>query len=112
VRPTSDSDEDQHEDFYDDLGELVRSQKSNYVVVSGDFNARLGSRRTGENFMEQTVQNNEIRLEKGWQIPARYTICITAIASSLKLRRKDGPTSSRMGSITVKWTISCATEGP
>ncbi|PIO66594.1 hypothetical protein TELCIR_11689 [Teladorsagia circumcincta] len=46
----SDSDEDQQEDFYDDLSELIRSQKCSCAVVSGDFNARVRSRRTGENF--------------------------------------------------------------
>uniref|UniRef100_A0A7I5EE48 Reverse transcriptase domain-containing protein n=1 Tax=Haemonchus contortus TaxID=6289 RepID=A0A7I5EE48_HAECO len=49
--PTSDCSDDQHEDFYDYLGELVRSQKSSYVVVSGDFNARVGGRGSGERFI-------------------------------------------------------------
>ncbi|PIO77183.1 hypothetical protein TELCIR_00699 [Teladorsagia circumcincta] len=49
--PMCDSNEEQHEDFYDDLGELIRSQKSSCVVVSGDFNARTGSQRQGERFV-------------------------------------------------------------
>ncbi|PIO53766.1 hypothetical protein TELCIR_24886, partial [Teladorsagia circumcincta] len=56
--PTSDSDESQHEDFYDDLGEIVRSQKTSYVVISGDFNARVGSRRTGEKFIGANSAEN------------------------------------------------------
>ncbi|PIO74397.1 hypothetical protein TELCIR_03598 [Teladorsagia circumcincta] len=43
--------EEQHQDFYGDLGELIRSQKSSYVVVFGDFNARIGSRMQGERFI-------------------------------------------------------------
>ncbi|XGW33727.1 hypothetical protein V3C99_017843 [Haemonchus contortus] len=49
--PTTDCSDDQHEDFYDHLGELVRSQKSSYIVVSGDFNARVGERRSGGRFI-------------------------------------------------------------
>ncbi|PIO71663.1 hypothetical protein TELCIR_06428 [Teladorsagia circumcincta] len=46
-----DSSEEQHEDFYDDLEELARSQKSSCVVVSGDFNAGIGSQRQGKRFI-------------------------------------------------------------
>ncbi|PIO69788.1 endonuclease/exonuclease/phosphatase family protein [Teladorsagia circumcincta] len=43
--PTADSDEEEHDDFYDQLEELIRRGT---VVVMGDFDARIGSRRAGE----------------------------------------------------------------
>ncbi|PIO64418.1 hypothetical protein TELCIR_13953 [Teladorsagia circumcincta] len=45
--PIADSDEEEHDDFYEQLEELIRRERS-YVVVMGDFNARIGSRRAGE----------------------------------------------------------------
>ncbi|EPB70920.1 hypothetical protein ANCCEY_09977 [Ancylostoma ceylanicum] len=41
--PTADRDEEEHDEFYSDLGDLVRSQKSTFVLVMGDFNARIGT---------------------------------------------------------------------
>ncbi|XGW03201.1 hypothetical protein V3C99_014865 [Haemonchus contortus] len=48
--PTADSDEEQHNNFYEQLEELVRRQRG-YVVVMGDFNAWVGSRKHGEVFI-------------------------------------------------------------
>ncbi|VDO67195.1 unnamed protein product [Haemonchus placei] len=48
--PTADTDEEQHDNFYERLEELVRRQRG-YVVVMGDFNARVGSRKHGEVFV-------------------------------------------------------------
>uniref|UniRef100_A0A7I4Y1L8 Endo/exonuclease/phosphatase domain-containing protein n=1 Tax=Haemonchus contortus TaxID=6289 RepID=A0A7I4Y1L8_HAECO len=48
--PTADSDEEQHDNFYVQLEELVRRQRG-YVVVMVDFNARVGSRKHGEVFI-------------------------------------------------------------
>ncbi|PIO75412.1 hypothetical protein TELCIR_02534 [Teladorsagia circumcincta] len=45
--PIAGSDEEEHDDFYEQLEELIRRERS-YVVVMGDFNARIGSRRAGE----------------------------------------------------------------
>ncbi|PIO68063.1 hypothetical protein TELCIR_10165 [Teladorsagia circumcincta] len=45
--PTADSAEEQHDIFYEQLEELVRSQHG-YVVVMVNFNARIGSRKVGE----------------------------------------------------------------
>ncbi|PIO59984.1 hypothetical protein TELCIR_18536, partial [Teladorsagia circumcincta] len=45
--PIADSDEEEHDDFYEQLEKLICRQRS-YVVVMGDFNARIGSRRPGE----------------------------------------------------------------
>ncbi|PIO67920.1 hypothetical protein TELCIR_10313 [Teladorsagia circumcincta] len=45
--PIADSDEEERDDFYEQLEELICRQRS-YVVVMGDFNARTGSRRPGE----------------------------------------------------------------
>ncbi|EPB77701.1 hypothetical protein ANCCEY_03205 [Ancylostoma ceylanicum] len=39
--PTADRDEVQHDEFYSDLDDLVRSQESTFVVVMGGFNARM-----------------------------------------------------------------------
>ncbi|PIO74810.1 hypothetical protein TELCIR_03175 [Teladorsagia circumcincta] len=39
--PMCDSSEEQHEDFYDDLGELIRSQKSSCVVVISHHRAQI-----------------------------------------------------------------------
>uniref|UniRef100_A0A7I4Z481 Endonuclease exonuclease phosphatase domain containing protein n=1 Tax=Haemonchus contortus TaxID=6289 RepID=A0A7I4Z481_HAECO len=47
--PTADSDEEQHDHFYEQLEELVRRQRGN-VVVMGDFNARVGSQKHGVAF--------------------------------------------------------------
>lgn len=49
--PTADRSEEEHEDFYDELGDLVRSQKCSYLVVMGDFNARVGPRKPGEHYI-------------------------------------------------------------
>ncbi|VDO46664.1 unnamed protein product [Haemonchus placei] len=38
--PTADSEEEQHDNFYEQLEELVRRQRG-YVVVMGEFNARI-----------------------------------------------------------------------
>ncbi|PIO73932.1 hypothetical protein TELCIR_04076, partial [Teladorsagia circumcincta] len=45
--PIADSDEEEHDDFFEQLEELIRRERS-YVVVMGDFDARIGSRRAGE----------------------------------------------------------------
>ncbi|EYC04149.1 hypothetical protein Y032_0089g2246 [Ancylostoma ceylanicum] len=45
--PTADPDEEEHEQFYSDLGDLVRFKKSTFVVVMGDFNARIGPWKVG-----------------------------------------------------------------
>ncbi|PIO77099.1 hypothetical protein TELCIR_00811 [Teladorsagia circumcincta] len=45
--PIADSDEEEHDDFYEQLEKLICRQRS-YVVVMVDFNARIGSRRSGE----------------------------------------------------------------
>ncbi|PIO59004.1 hypothetical protein TELCIR_19544, partial [Teladorsagia circumcincta] len=44
--PIADSEEEEHGDFYEQLEELICRQRS-YVVVVGDFNARVGSKRLG-----------------------------------------------------------------
>ncbi|VDL75321.1 unnamed protein product, partial [Nippostrongylus brasiliensis] len=49
--PTADRSEEEHEDFYDELGDLVRLQKCSYLVVMGDFNARVGPRKAGEHYI-------------------------------------------------------------
>ncbi|VDL86622.1 unnamed protein product, partial [Nippostrongylus brasiliensis] len=49
--PTADRSEEEHKDFYDELGDLVRSQKCSYLVVMGDFNARVGPRKPGEHYI-------------------------------------------------------------
>uniref|UniRef100_A0A158QKG7 Reverse transcriptase domain-containing protein n=1 Tax=Haemonchus placei TaxID=6290 RepID=A0A158QKG7_HAEPC len=45
----ADSDEGKHHSFYEQLEELVRRQRG-YVVVMGDFNARVGSRKHDRTF--------------------------------------------------------------
>ncbi|KAL6738932.1 hypothetical protein Aduo_012428 [Ancylostoma duodenale] len=45
---TADRDEEEHNEFYSDLGDLVRFKKSTFIVVMGDFNARIGPRKVGE----------------------------------------------------------------
>ncbi|EYC05140.1 hypothetical protein Y032_0084g1800 [Ancylostoma ceylanicum] len=59
--PTTDRDEEEHDEFYSDLGDLVRSQKSTFVVVMGDFDARIGPRKVGEVFIgpNSAEQRNE-----------------------------------------------------
>ncbi|KAL6742408.1 hypothetical protein Aduo_015561 [Ancylostoma duodenale] len=58
---TADRDDEEHDEFYSDLSDLVRSQKSTYVVVKGDFNARIGPRKVGELFIgpNSAEQRNE-----------------------------------------------------
>ncbi|XGW05879.1 hypothetical protein V3C99_016328, partial [Haemonchus contortus] len=48
--PTANSDEEQHDNFHDQAEELVLRQRG-YVVVKGDLNARVGSRKHGEVFI-------------------------------------------------------------
>ncbi|PIO76616.1 hypothetical protein TELCIR_01302 [Teladorsagia circumcincta] len=48
--PTADSDEEQHDIIYEQLEKLV-SSRHGYVLVMGDFYARIGSRKAGEVFI-------------------------------------------------------------
>ncbi|XGW10699.1 hypothetical protein V3C99_012309, partial [Haemonchus contortus] len=66
--PTADSDEEQHDSFYEQLEELVRRQRG-YVVVMGDFNARVGSRKHGEVFIGP--HSAEERNEAGERLATR-----------------------------------------
>ncbi|VDL66817.1 unnamed protein product [Nippostrongylus brasiliensis] len=61
--PTADSSEELHEEFYEELQDLIRSQKSNCIIVGGDFNARIGPRRPGERFIGPN--SAEIRNDTG-----------------------------------------------
>lgn len=46
--PTSSHSDDEIEEFYQDLQELLDSSKSHYKMVIGDFNARVGKHLTGD----------------------------------------------------------------
>ena len=46
--PTSSNDEEEIEAFYMDLKKLYREDNTFYNVIVGDFNAKIGSRRTPE----------------------------------------------------------------
>ncbi len=46
--PTSDYDEDEIEAFYMDLEKFYREDRTFYKVIVGDFNAKIGCRRTPE----------------------------------------------------------------
>ncbi|EYC35643.1 hypothetical protein Y032_1006g3374 [Ancylostoma ceylanicum] len=57
----ADKDGEEPDKFHSDLGDLVHSQKSTYIVVMGDFNARIGLRTVGELFVgpNSAQQRNE-----------------------------------------------------
>lgn len=43
--PTSASEEDEIETFYDELGEALRTRPAHYTLLTGDFNAKLGRKQ-------------------------------------------------------------------
>ncbi|VDL82691.1 unnamed protein product [Nippostrongylus brasiliensis] len=48
---TADSSEELLEEFYEELQDLIRSQKSNCIIIGGDFSVRIGPRRPGDRFI-------------------------------------------------------------
>lgn len=46
--PTSSSDEEEIEEVYNDLFNLINKAKSTYLIVMGDFNAKVGLGKNGE----------------------------------------------------------------
>ncbi|VDL84639.1 unnamed protein product [Nippostrongylus brasiliensis] len=59
--PTADSSVELHEEFYEELQDLIRSQKSSCIILGGDFNARIGPRSPGERFIgpnSAEIRNN------------------------------------------------------
>uniref|UniRef100_A0A7I4YYH8 Endonuclease exonuclease phosphatase domain containing protein n=1 Tax=Haemonchus contortus TaxID=6289 RepID=A0A7I4YYH8_HAECO len=84
--PSADSDEEQHDSFYEQLEELVRRQRG-YVVVMGDFNARLGSRKHGEVFIGP--HSADERNEPGERLETRRTD--KTVTKSTKSRHPESP---------------------
>uniref|UniRef100_A0A7I4YPZ0 Craniofacial development protein 2-like n=1 Tax=Haemonchus contortus TaxID=6289 RepID=A0A7I4YPZ0_HAECO len=94
--PTADSDEEQYDNFYEQLEELVRRQRG-YVVVMGDFNDRVGSRKYGEIFI--VSHSAEERTEAGERLASfcelhHPTMAIVSPQS----------TTEKMGSYLAEWT--------
>src|SRR5271163_1116329 len=46
--PTSTYDDEIVEEMYDEINTLMDSVKTHYTMVIGDFNAKIGTRKTGE----------------------------------------------------------------
>ena len=46
--PTSSSSEQEIEEFYDDLSKIIEENKTNYTMIIGDFNAKVGVARNSE----------------------------------------------------------------
>ena len=46
--PTSDHDDDEVEQFYEDITKALEERKSSYTIVMGDFNAKVGKQQEGE----------------------------------------------------------------
>jgi hypothetical protein len=49
--PTSASEDDDIEDFYELVDEVMARGKATYNIIMGDFNAKLGKRKDGERFI-------------------------------------------------------------
>uniref|UniRef100_A0A7I4YUY0 Endo/exonuclease/phosphatase domain-containing protein n=1 Tax=Haemonchus contortus TaxID=6289 RepID=A0A7I4YUY0_HAECO len=105
--PTADSDEEQHDNFYEQLEELLRRQRG-YVVVMGDFNARIGLRKHGEVFIGP--HSAEARNEPGERLASSVNCIIFAMAivSCSRHHGKDGLISRRMDNTVTKSTTFCA----
>ncbi|PIO75058.1 hypothetical protein TELCIR_02916 [Teladorsagia circumcincta] len=87
--PIADSDEEEHDDFYEQLEELICRQRS-YVVVMGDFNARIESRRPGEVYIGPHSAEECNEAGRGWQVFANSITSIMAIVISSNRPEKDG----------------------
>ena len=46
--PTSDHDDDEVEQFYEDITKALEEHKASYTIVMGDFNAKVGEQQEGE----------------------------------------------------------------
>ena len=46
--PTSDHDDDEVEQFYEDITKALEEHKASYTIVMGDFNAKVGKQQEGE----------------------------------------------------------------
>ena len=48
--PTSSAEDDKVEHFYDDIGRAVADSDSKYKIITGDFNAKIGTKTKEEDF--------------------------------------------------------------
>ena len=46
--PTANSTDQEIEEFYDDLSNIIDHEKTNYTMIIGDLNAKVGERQNGE----------------------------------------------------------------
>lgn len=70
--PTADSEDAEHEEFYNLLLDVIQKSKSFYKIVMGDFNARVGRRMGNEKFIGP--HSADIRNEAGDRL---VTFCET-----------------------------------
>jgi len=61
--PTLDASDQEHADFYDSLDDVIKSTRSHYRFVVGDFNARIGKRLDSELYVGNF--SHEARNESG-----------------------------------------------
>ena len=71
--PTADKDDQEHAEFYDEVRDALSANRAYYKAIIGDFNARLGPRKTGEVFIGP--HSAEARNEAGDRLAA---FCETA----------------------------------
>ncbi|MFH4982497.1 hypothetical protein AB6A40_009206 [Gnathostoma spinigerum] len=63
--PTSTSDDDEVEDFYNEVDNILE-KKSTYTIVMGDFNAKTGRGKEGENVSGVKESVKGMKEENEW----------------------------------------------
>lgn len=59
--PTADKPQEEIEDFFEKLGQELQRRKTQYTIVMGDFNAKVGKREQGEKYVGEHglgIRNN------------------------------------------------------
>ena len=85
--PTTDHDDEEVEQFYEDITRAVDEHKSNYTIIMGDFNAKVGKQQQKqENNLGKFgigIKNNGVETKLDFAVQHRLIIKSSHIKSKL-----------------------------